>query len=67
MNTDTVKWHFADAQQMARGSTNKLSAAAFDIADKKAGCFNAANFSFLGNNANGINVFGRKKIQLIHY
>ncbi len=67
MNTDTVKWHFADARQMVRGSTNRLSAAAFDIADKKAVCFNAANFLLLGNNANGINVFGRKKIQFIHY
>jgi hypothetical protein len=66
MNTDTVKWHFADAQQMVPGSINKLSAAAFDIADKKAVYFNAANFTFLGNNANGINAFGRKKIQLIH-
>ncbi len=60
MNTDTVEWHFADARQMVRGSTNKLSATAFDIADKKAGCFNAANFSLLGNNANGVNAFGRR-------
>jgi hypothetical protein len=61
MNTDTVKWHFADAQQMVHGSPNKLSAAAFDIADKKSGSFNAEIFSLLGNNASGINAFGRYK------
>jgi hypothetical protein len=61
MNTDTVRWHFVDARQMVRRSTNKLSAIAFDVADKKAGCFNAANFLLLGNNANGIYAFVRKK------
>ncbi len=62
MNTDTVEWHFVDAWQMVRGSTNNLSAVAFDIADKNAGSFNAANFSLLGNNANGINAFSRKNL-----
>jgi hypothetical protein len=60
-NTDTVEWHFADAKQMVGRSTNKLTAAAFDIADKKASTFNATKFSLLGNNANGVNAFSRQK------
>jgi hypothetical protein len=42
MNTDTVKWFFGDARQIADGSTNKLMAARFNRADKKASTFNAA-------------------------
>jgi hypothetical protein len=34
MNTDTVEWFFGDARQMVGGSTNKLTAAGFDRADK---------------------------------
>ncbi len=44
MNTDTAEWFFGDARQMVGGSTNKLAAAGFDCADKKASTFNAANF-----------------------
>ena len=44
MNTDTVECLFGDARQMVSGSTNKLTAAGFDRADKKASTFNAANF-----------------------
>ena len=61
MNTDTVEWHFADARQMVGGSTNKLTAAAFDQADKKASTFNAAKFALGGNNKTGDNPFGRKE------
>jgi hypothetical protein len=35
MNTDTVEWHFGNARQMVGRSTNKLTAAGFDNADKK--------------------------------
>ncbi len=61
MNTDTVEWFFRDARQMAGGSTNKLTVAGFDSADKKAITFNASNFSLLGNNLTGDTIFGRNK------
>ena len=62
MKTDTVEWVFGDAQQMVLGgSTNKLTAAGFDRADKKASTFNAAKFSLVGNNLTGDNIFGRNK------
>jgi hypothetical protein len=61
MNTDTVEWFFGDAQQMVGGSTNKLMAAGFDRADKKASTFNAAKFYLVGNNSTGANMFGRNK------
>ena len=61
MNTDTVEWFFGDAQQIVGGSTNKLTAAGFDRADKKASTFNAAKFSLVGNNSTGDNIFGMKK------
>ncbi len=61
MNTDTVEWFFGDARQMVGGSTNKLTAAGFDRADKKASTFNAAKFSLVGNNSTGDNIFGRNK------
>jgi hypothetical protein len=44
---------------MVGGSTNKLTAAGFDRADKKASTFNAAKFSLVGNNSTGANMFGR--------
>ena len=62
MNTDTVEWFFGDARQMVGGSTNKLTAAGFDRADKKASTFNAAKFSLVGSNSTGDNIFGRNKI-----
>jgi hypothetical protein len=46
---------------MVGGSTNKLTAAGFDRADKKASTFNAAKFSLVGNNSTGANIFGRSK------
>jgi hypothetical protein len=46
---------------MVGGSTNKLTAAGFDRADKKASTFNAAKFSLVGNNLTGDNIFGRNK------
>jgi hypothetical protein len=46
---------------MVGGSTNKLTAAGFDHADKKASTFNAAKFSLVGNNLTGDNIFGRNK------
>ena len=52
---------FGDARQMVGGSTNKLTAAGFDRADKKASTFNAAKFSLVGNNSTGANMFGRNK------
>ena len=61
MNTDTVEWFFGDARQMVGGSTNKLTAAGFDQADKKARTFNAAKFYPVGNNSPGANMFGRNK------
>ena len=61
MNTDTVEWFFGDACQMVGGSSNKLTAAGFDRADKKASTFNYAKFSLVGNNSTGHNVFGRNK------
>ena len=61
MNTDTVKCFFLDARQMVGGSTNKLMAAGFDRADKKASTFNAAKFSLVGNISAGANMFGRNK------
>lgn len=62
MNTDTVEWHFGDARQTVGGSTNKLTAAAFDRADKKASMFRSAQHALKGNNQTGDDVvFGRKK------
>jgi hypothetical protein len=61
LNTDTVEWVFGNARQMVGGSSNKLSAAGFDRADKKASTFNLAKFSLVGNNSTGHNVFGRNK------
>ena len=61
MNTDTVECFFGDARQMVGGSTNKLTAAGFDRADKKASAFNAAKFSLVGNNSARANMFGRNK------
>ena len=46
---------------MVGGSTNKLTAAGFDRADKKESTFNAAKFSLVGNNSTGDNIFGRNK------
>jgi hypothetical protein len=43
MNTNTVEWFFGDDWQMVGGSTNKLTAAGFDHANKKASPFNAKN------------------------
>jgi hypothetical protein len=56
-----VEWFFCDARQMVGGSSNKLTAAGFDQADKKASTFNYAKFSLVGNNSTGHNVFGRNK------
>lgn len=61
MNTDTVEWFFGDARQMVGGSTNKMTAAGMDRADKKANTFNAAKFRLVGNNSTGENYFGRQK------
>jgi hypothetical protein len=61
MNTDTVEWFFGDARQIVGGSTNKLTAAGFERASKKASTFNAAQFSLIGNNATEANMFGRNK------
>jgi hypothetical protein len=44
---------------MVGGSTNKLTAAGFDRADKKASTFNATKFYPVGNNPTGANMFGR--------
>ena len=46
---------------MVGGSTNKLTAAGFDHADKKASTFSSAKFSLVGNNSTGDNIFGRNK------
>ncbi len=61
LNTDAVEWHFADSRQMAGGSTNKLTAAGFNRADKKASTSNAARMSLVGNNASGESLFKRRK------
>jgi hypothetical protein len=61
MNTNTVEWHFGNARQMVGGSTNKLTAAGFDNANKKASTFNAANMAIVGNNSSGVNIFDSKK------
>ncbi len=61
INTDTVERFFGDVQQMVDGSTNKLIAAGFNRADKKASTFNAAKFALVGNNSTGGNMFGRNK------
>ena len=53
------RWFFGDARQMVGGSTNKLTAAGFDLVDKKASTFNAAKFSLVGDNLIGDNIFGR--------
>jgi hypothetical protein len=52
---------FGDAWQMVDSSTNKLMAAGFNRADKKASTFNAAKFALVGNNSTGGNMFGRYK------
>jgi hypothetical protein len=54
---DTVECFFGDAQQMVSSSTNKLMAAGFNQADKKASTFNATKFSLVGNNSTGANMF----------
>jgi hypothetical protein len=46
---------------MVGGSTNKLTVAGLNRADKKASTFNAAKFSLVGNNSTGDNIFGRNK------
>ena len=56
-----LEWFFGDARQMVGGSTNKLTAAGFDRADKKESTFNATKFSLVGNNSTGDNIFGRNK------
>jgi hypothetical protein len=61
MNSDTVEWFVGDARQMVGGRSNKLTAAGFDRADKKASTFNAAKFALVGNNSTGGNMFGRNK------
>ncbi len=61
MNTNTVEWHFKNARQMVGGNTNKLTAAGFDNADKKASSFSAANMAIVGNNSLGVNIFDSKK------
>jgi hypothetical protein len=53
MNTDTVEWHFGNARQMVGGSANKLTAAGFDNANKKASTFSTANMAIVGNNSLG--------------
>jgi hypothetical protein len=50
-----------DARQMVGGSTNKLTAAGYDQANKKASTFNATKFYLVGNNSTGANMFGRNK------
>ena len=57
MNTDTVECCVRDARQMVGSSTNKLTVAGFDRADKKASTFNAAKLSL----STGANMFGRNK------
>jgi hypothetical protein len=44
---------------MVGGSTNKLTVAGFNQADKKASTFNAAKFSLVGNNSTEANMFGK--------
>jgi hypothetical protein len=61
MNTDTVECFFEDAWQMVGGSTNKLTTAGFNPADKKAITFNAAEFLLVGINSTGANMFGINK------
>ncbi len=46
---------------MVGGSTNKLTAAGFNKAEKKASDFNAAKFALVGNNSTVGNMFGRNK------
>jgi hypothetical protein len=46
---------------MVGGSTNKLTVAGFDRADKKASTFDSAKFSLVDNNSTGANMFGRNK------
>ena len=46
---------------MVGGSTNKLTVAGFDRADKKAITFNASKYSLVGNNSTGDNIFGKNK------
>ncbi len=60
-NTDTVECFLGDAWQMVGSSTNKLTAVGFDHANKKTSTFNSANFSLVGSNATGDNMFDRNK------
>ena len=46
---------------MVGGSTNKLTMAGFNQADKKVSTFNATKFSLVGNNSTGASMFGRNK------
>ena len=57
MNTDTVEWHFRNARHMVGRSTNKLTAAGFDNAGKKASTFNTVNMTIVANNSSGVNIF----------
>ena len=50
---------------MVSRSTDKLTAASFDNADKKASTFNAANMAIVGNNLSDVNIFKSKKLYLI--
>ncbi len=61
MNTNTVECFFGDSRQMVGCSTNKLTVAGFDRADKKGSTFNAAKFSLVGNNSTEANMVGRNK------
>jgi hypothetical protein len=61
MNTNTVEWHFGNARQTVGGSTNKLTAAGFDNADKIGSTFSATNMAIVGNNSLGVNIFDSKK------
>jgi hypothetical protein len=65
MNVDTVEWHCGNARQMVGGSTNKLTAASFDNANKKASTFNMVNMAIAGNNSSGLNIFASKKAVIV--
>jgi hypothetical protein len=53
MNTDTVEWHFGNSRQMAPCSSNRLTAAGWDNAARKASAFNASKMVLVGNNSSG--------------
>jgi hypothetical protein len=61
INTEAVEWFYGGARQTVGSSTNKLMAAGFDRADKKASTFNATKYALVGNNSTGGNMFGRNK------